>query len=77
MDGFENLSLEEKAKIACDEGIYMESITYYNATVNLYSWNKVFIEVYYHPATNEIERISIATDQDMNKYISRIDIKDF
>lgn len=69
---FENLSLEDKAKLVWEEGTYVETLEYYNAKINLHSIGSVFIEVYYNVSTNEIEKISIADDVEMKKYLNNI-----
>ena len=69
---FDNSSLEDKAKFVWENALFIESILHYNQRINLYSLNKEFIEVYYQPFTNDIVRISFATEQDLKKYISAI-----
>jgi hypothetical protein len=69
---FENSSLEEKAKFVWENAVYVESVEYYRAKVNLYSIGKEFIEVFYSPVTNDIIRIVFADEHSLKKYLSKI-----
>lgn len=70
---FEKLTLANKARVVWENGKFLESIiSYYNYKINLYSLHHKFVEVYCRRADNEIVKISMASEKDMKKYISRI-----
>jgi hypothetical protein len=65
--------MNEEAERIWNEGVYLASIEYYCFKINLYSLGKEFWEVYYHPVQNTIERVSRASEEDLNKYLNRIE----
>jgi hypothetical protein len=74
MDDFESMPLDLRAQVVWNQATFIESIVYYNQRVNLYSLKKSFVEVFYDAQKNEISRITLATDQDLKKYIANIDL---
>jgi hypothetical protein len=75
MDDFENLPIDLRAQIVWKRGKFVDHIFYYNQRVNLYSIDEYFVEVFYNGEKNEIERVAIATDQDLKKYIAQIKLE--
>jgi hypothetical protein len=77
---FEMLSLEQKAKMIWDNGMYLETISYYSHLVNIYALNRImnyyYAEVYFDPVENSIVKIQLIDEIDLNKFIVGIDIKD-
>jgi hypothetical protein len=77
VDDFDTLPIDLRAQIVWTRGRYVETIVYYNQRVNLYSIDEYFVEVFYNGEKNEVERITIATDQDIKKYIMNINLSVF
>ena len=48
---------------------------YYHYMVRLYSWDRYFVEVYYDTEARKITRIARATNLELEKYLSKIDIE--
>ncbi len=69
---FNELSLVDKNWLVLEYGEYLFSIEYYDFRVHLYSLNAHFIEVYQNIDSRQIERITIASSNDLNKFLSRI-----
>lgn len=59
---FDLLDINKKANILFSEGEYCGVRAYYNYKINLYSLSDFFVEVYYSPDNNEIEKIEIVKD---------------
>ncbi|HYC84675.1 MAG TPA: hypothetical protein VEB86_05605 [Chryseosolibacter sp.] len=76
MEVFNNLGFREKCDILRRYAQFITSITYYHYTVKLYTWDRFFIEEYFDNETEEITRISIAEDVDMEKYLDLISLCD-
>jgi len=66
------LSLNDRAQILWDQGTYLETVVYYGQTVKLYSLHSFFVEVFYSPVTQSIEKIEVAYKDDLKKYLGRI-----
>jgi hypothetical protein len=76
MKGFDKLDIDSKSIMLHYNGQMIASIIYYNYRTTLYTFNNTFIEEYYDNETREISRISTANEQDLKKYIEKIDITD-
>lgn len=69
---FNELPLTDKALLMAEFGAYLESIEFYDYWVHLYALHSNFIEVYYNIHTRQIEKISLVEYADLDKYLSRI-----
>jgi hypothetical protein len=74
MDDFMNLPLEKKKQIVWTQGQFVDNMIYYGQRVNLYSINELFVEVFYNNELNDIDRITVATEYDIKKYIASFKI---
>jgi hypothetical protein len=71
---FNRLSLDDRAKLLWEHGYFVESITYYNYCLILYSLNRQFVELFYDRSSQTILWISLANEYDMKKYLNKIEI---
>lgn len=71
---FEKLPLDDKAELVWEHGQYIDSIEYYGYKLNLYSMGTSFIEVFYSPSNNDVEKIQEVDKEGLNKYANRINI---
>lgn len=76
-NSFSKLSLRDKNLLIDDVAAHLLSIEFYDHRVHLYALNNFFIEAYHNIETREIERISVAEDGDLDKYLSQITIQPF
>jgi hypothetical protein len=60
---FIKLTSSKKFELISNEGKYLGVREYYNHFINLYLVDDTFIEVWYFPAENKIEKIEIIVDQ--------------
>ena len=72
MRGYSNIDLYYKKNLLRKHAVYLFTTEYFNFTVQLYSWDRFFIEQYFDLEREEISRISIANNQDMNKHLNQI-----
>lgn len=56
---FNQLKFNEKLKWIYVQGEFITSIRYYAHKVNLYAFGDYFVELFYHNATDNIDRICI------------------
>jgi hypothetical protein len=76
MKGFEKLDIDSKSIMLQYKGQKLTSVPYFNYRVTLFAFDNSLIEEYYDTETKEISRIVSATQQDLKKYLERIDISD-
>jgi hypothetical protein len=76
-DNFNDLSMDEKGKILFSKGSYIAVRDYYNYKVQLYGLKGFYVEVWYHPKMNNIDKIEALNDEkSLNLYLSDIEILD-
>jgi hypothetical protein len=76
-DNFNNLSLNQKSSFLFPDGTYIAVRDYYNYKVQLYSLWGFYVEVWYHPKMNSIDKIEALNDEKSLKlYLSDIEIED-
>jgi len=68
----ESLQLNDKAELLWEYGHYLDSINDLGFKINLYSLGHKFVEVFYKISSNDIEKIVVAYDRDLEKYLSKI-----
>jgi hypothetical protein len=73
-DEYLQWSLTDRASMLWDKGTYLETTVYYGYTVKLYSLHSFFVEVYYSPEKEFIEKIVVAEMDDLKKYLGQISI---
>jgi hypothetical protein len=71
---FNRLTLDDRAKLLWEKGDFVESITYHNYCLILYSLNRQFVELFYDRSSQTILWISLANEYDMKKYLGKIEI---
>ena len=69
---FNELTLTDKSWLVSEFGKLLLSIEHYEHRIKLYSLNGHFIEMYQNIETRQVERFSVASYKDMDKYLSRI-----
>ncbi len=57
VEEFKSLSLFKKIKTLYEDGEFVTSIRYYRYKVNLFLLHGYYIEAFYHPKTDRIEKI--------------------
>lgn len=75
MKTFDHLDISSKKNILQKSSLLF-AMAYYHYIVRLYAHNEYFVEEYYDTEQKKISRISVANDQDMFKYLSKISLND-
>jgi len=57
IEDFKKLSLFKRIKFLYEEGEFITSIRYYRYKVNLFLVSGFYVEAFYHPKTDRIEKI--------------------
>lgn len=76
MEVFNNLEFSVKCEILKRYAHFIHTITHYHYTIQLFSWDRYFIEVYYDTEEGEITRIIVADDREIEKHLGSIDLED-
>lgn len=71
---FQKLTLERQVQLIHEDGVFLESIDYYGCKVQIHSLGTKFIEVYYSPVSNEIEKIQEVDSDGLKKYLLGINV---
>jgi hypothetical protein len=71
-EDFHCLDLGERANLVLKNGQHLITTDFYGSAIELYHFKKCFVELYYHPVNQKIMRVSLATDEDLNKHLHRI-----
>jgi hypothetical protein len=74
-EDFHCLDLRERAKLILKNGQHLITTDFYGATVKLYHLKMRYVEIYHHPVTQKIMRVSFATSGDLNKHLRRISLE--
>ena len=70
---FRLLSITQKGEYVFKEGGYIGLREYYNYRINLYSLFDFFVEVWYSPGRNEIEKIEVMeSEKTLDLYIDKM-----
>jgi len=73
-EDFHFLDLRERTDLILKKGQHLITTNFYGAAVKLYHLKMRYVEIYHHPVTGKIMRISIASQEDLKKHLSAITI---
>lgn len=73
---FNELPITDKALLIAEFGNFLSSAEFYDYRVHLYSLNSHYIEVYSNTLTRQVDRISLATKDDLDKHLVKISLPD-
>ncbi len=71
-EDFHCLDLRERTDLILKQGQHLVTTNFYGASVKLYDLKSHFVEIYHHPVTRKVMRVSIATSADLNKHVEKI-----
>jgi hypothetical protein len=73
-EDFHCLDLRERANLILKKGQHLLTTDFYGASVRLYHLKMRYVEIYYHPVTRKIMRVSFAATGDLDKHLKSIKI---
>ncbi|HEY9487463.1 MAG TPA: hypothetical protein VIQ51_03985 [Chryseosolibacter sp.] len=71
---FHCLDLRERANLILKHGQYLITTNFFGAAVKLYHCKSRYVEIYHHPVTRKIMRVTVASNEDLNKHLKEIRI---
>ncbi len=75
MEDFDALPYEDKVITIIENGIFLNTISHDNQLIDLYHLKGIYVELFYHPKTAKVQKISIADATRLHLY-SPVDISD-
>lgn len=73
-EDFHCLDLRERATLILKKGQHLVTTNFYGAAVKLYHLESRYVEIYYHPVTGRVMRVSVASSEDLNKHLKAVTI---
>jgi hypothetical protein len=71
---FTSLPAHKRCDLLWDEGQFVETIKYYHFKSNLYALYSFFVEVFFYDGSSDIEKIEVANEDTLIKYVDHLDI---
>lgn len=73
-EDFHCLDLRERINLIRKQGQHLVTSNFYGASVKLYQLKMRYVEIYHHPVTSHVMRVSFATPGDLEKHLKKIRI---
>ena len=74
-EDFHCLDLRGRANLILKKGQYLMTTNFYGAPVKLFHLKMRYVEMYYHPVTRKIMRVSFASAEDLNKHLMGVRVR--
>jgi hypothetical protein len=71
---FENLTLNEKAKVIIKEGVFLSKSKFTNLEITLYRVEDFFIEIWYEPTLERVFKIDNLHSKKVNPFLKHLNI---
>ena len=71
-EDFHCLDLRERANLILKQGEHLVTTNFYGARIKLYHLRMRYVEIYHHPVTKKVMRVSFASTEDLEKHLKRI-----
>ena len=68
MENFDGLPYHQRVFTLVRNGVFINTINYYNQKIDLYHMKGLYIEVTYHPVTSQISKIATAEISRLHLY---------
>jgi len=75
---FKKLNIQQRIKALYLDGSFVTDIRYYQYKINLYLFENFFVEVFYHPVEDRVEKVEILDSKSsrINFYADQIKLTD-
>jgi hypothetical protein len=71
---FASLPPRKRCDLLWEEGQFLSSVNWYRFKASLYALNTFFVEVLCYQDSIEIEKVEVAREENLVKYLNRIDV---
>jgi hypothetical protein len=69
---FDNLTIDEKAKVILSRGVYVSKSEFFQLEISLYRIHDEFVELWYEPITGRIYKIDYLKNKKINPYLKHL-----
>jgi hypothetical protein len=73
-ENFSSLPPKRRCDLLLEEGQFLDSVNWYRFKASLYAFNSFFVEVLCYQDSIEIQKIEVAREEHLVKYLNRIDV---
>lgn len=70
--GFDNLTIDEKAKVILNQGVYVSKSEFFQLEISLYRIDNEFVELWYEPLSGRIFKIEYLKNKPVNPYLKHL-----
>lgn len=70
--GFDDLQLDEKARLIISKGSYVSKTMFFQLGISLYRINDKFIEIWYNTQSGTVRKVDYLNDKEINPYIKHM-----
>lgn len=69
---FDNLTIDEKAKLILNRGVYVSRSEFFQLEISLYRMDDEFVELWYESLSGRIFRIDYIKNKSINPYLKHL-----
>lgn len=69
---FDSLTIDEKAKVILNRGVYVSKSEFFQLEISLYRIDDEFVELWYEPVTGKIFKIDYLNNKPVNPYLKHL-----
>ena len=73
-EDFHCLDLRGRIDLILKQGQHLVTTNFYGAAIKLYHLKMRYVEIYHHPVTGKVMRVSLAAPEDLEKHLKGIRI---
>lgn len=73
---FAALPFAKRCAMVSEEGQFLDSVKYYRYKAHLYALHSFFVEILCYQGSTDIEKIEVANEDNLVKFLNRIDVSD-
>lgn len=70
--GFDSLTIDEKAKVILNRGVYVSKSEFFQLEISLYRIDNAFVELWYEPISGRIFKIEYLKNKSVNPYLKHL-----
>ena len=69
---FDNLTIDEKAKLILNRGVYVSRSEFFQLEISLYRMDDEFVELWYESLSGRIFKIDYIKEKSINPYLKHL-----
>lgn len=69
---FDNLTIDEKARLILSKGVYVSKSEFFQLEISLYRIEDEFVEIWYEPISGRVLQIDYLKNKAVNPYLKHL-----